>query len=46
MIQVNQLKLPIAHTKEELESKLLHTLKIEKEQLFSFRIARQSLDAR
>lgn len=46
MIQIQQLKLPITHTKEELEEKILKTLKIKKEQMLSFRIARQSIDAR
>lgn len=46
MIQVRQLSLPITHTKEELEAKLLKTLRIKKEHLLSYRIARRSLDAR
>lgn len=46
MIQIQQLKLPITHTREDLERKVQKVLKIQKEQLLSFRIARQSLDAR
>lgn len=46
MIQIQQLKLPITHTKEELEHKILKTLKINKEQMHTYRITKQSLDAR
>ena len=46
MITIQQLKLPVSHTREELESKVLHTLKISKTELLSWKIRRQSLDAR
>lgn len=46
MIQIQQLKLPITHTGEDLEKKVLKTLKIKKEQLLELRIAKQSIDAR
>lgn len=46
MIQITQLALPIAHTREDLENAVIKTLKIKKEQLLSIRIARQSIDAR
>lgn len=46
MIMIKQLSLPVTHTNEELEAKILKTLRIKKEHLLSYRIARQSLDAR
>ena len=46
MLRVQQLKLPVSHTREELEKKLRKTLKLSKEELLSWNIRRQSLDAR
>lgn len=46
MIQIQQLKLPITHGKVELEDKICKVLKITKEQMLSYRIAKQSIDAR
>lgn len=46
MLRINQLKLPVEHTAEQMEKKLLKTLGIRKEELLSFRIRRRSLDAR
>ena len=46
MIQIHQLKLPITHTKEDLEEKIIKLLNIKKEQLFNYQIVRQSIDAR
>lgn len=46
MIQIQQLKLPVTHNREELEAKLCRTLKIKREQILSYRIVRQSIDAR
>ncbi len=46
MIQIQQLKLPIIHNKADLENKITKLLKISKEQLRSWRIAKQSIDAR
>ena len=46
MITLQQVKLPISHTKEELEKKILKTLRIKKEELLRYEIRKQSLDAR
>lgn len=46
MIQIQQLKLPIRHTREDIEKKVSKVLKIQKEQILSLRIVKQSLDAR
>ena len=46
MIRINQLKLPVRHTEEELREKILRTLRIRPGQLISYRILKQSLDAR
>ena len=46
MLRINQLKLHVEHTEEELIKKLLHLLHINKEDLLSYEIRRQSLDAR
>ncbi len=46
MIQVQQLSLPVTHTQKELEEKICKTLRIKREQIFDYRIARQSIDAR
>lgn len=45
MIRITQLKLPIAHTEEQLRKKIARTLKCREDQ-FSYEIVRQSLDAR
>lgn len=46
MIQISQLALPVTHTREDLEKKILKTLRIKKEQLLDFGIEKQSIDAR
>lgn len=46
MLTIQQLKLPVSHTEGELEKKILKTLKIKKEELLSWTIRKQSLDAR
>ena len=46
MLNICQLKLPVTHTQEELEKKILSVLRISREELLSWNIARQSLDAR
>lgn len=46
MIQINQLKLPVTHTEEELKQKISKTLRLKKQQKFTYEILRQSLDAR
>ena len=43
MIRITQLKLPITHSKEELERKIAKTLRLND---YSYEIIRQSLDAR
>lgn len=46
MIQIQQLKLPITHNRQDLREKVCKTLKISREQLLSTEIVRQSIDAR
>lgn len=46
MIQINQLKLPVFHDEWELEKKLIKELRIKNEDLLSYEIRRQSVDAR
>lgn len=46
MLSIQQLKLPVSHTQNELEKKILKNLKIQKEELISWKIRKQSLDAR
>ncbi|MDD6058337.1 MAG: FAD-dependent oxidoreductase, partial [Clostridiales bacterium] len=46
MIRINQLKLPISHTREQLEQKICKMLKIRPTQLKEYRIAKKSIDAR
>ena len=46
MIKVSQFKMKIGHTEEALVKKLLHLLHIDAESLISYRIEKQSLDAR
>ena len=46
MIQITQLKLPIPHSREQLEEKILKLLGIRPEELESFEIVRRSVDAR
>ena len=46
MIKIQQLKLPVSHTRKELEGKIKKLLKISTEDLLSWNIRRQSLDAR
>lgn len=46
MLRINQLKIRTGHTEEELMKRLLHLLHIKKEDLLSYTIRRQSLDAR
>ena len=38
MIRIQQLKLPVTHTQEELEQKIRKTLKIGKHDLVTFRL--------
>lgn len=46
MIRINQIKLPIPHTKEALEQKIRKALHLKQEQAFTYEIIRQSVDAR
>ena len=46
MIRINQLKLPISHSREDLLKKAAKTLKISTSQIEDMTIIRQSLDAR
>lgn len=46
MIQIQQLKLHIGHDEDALRQKIVKTLRIKSERLLSYRIMRQSLDAR
>ncbi len=46
MIRVQQLKLPVGHTREELEKALLKELGTSKENLKAWSLRKQSLDAR
>ncbi|MGN0315517.1 MAG: NAD(P)/FAD-dependent oxidoreductase [Fusicatenibacter sp.] len=46
MIRIQQLKLPVSHTKKELEQKILRTLKIKSSDLYNYEIVRRSIDAR
>ena len=46
MVKIQQIKLPVSHTKEDLENKIKKLLKISSGDLLSWTIRRQSLDAR
>ena len=46
MIQITQLKLPIPHSREQLEEKIIKALGIRREDLEGYEIARRSVDAR
>ena len=46
MIQINQLKLPVDHSENDLKRKILKILRIKEDALLSYRIKKQSLDAR
>lgn len=46
MLRISQLKLPVTHTQEQLEKKLLKTLRIGRNDLIRFYIRKRSLDAR
>ena len=46
MVKIQQIKLPVSHTKEDLENKIKKLLKISSSDLISWTIRRQSLDAR
>ncbi len=46
MIQINQLKLPVDHSMDELEQKIKKILRLSPKQKFSFHIRKRSIDAR
>ena len=46
MLRIQQIKLPVSHTKEALEKKIRKILKLQEQELVSWTIRRQSLDAR
>lgn len=46
MLRIQQLKLPIRHTPEELRNKIIKILRIRSDMLTGFQIVRRSLDAR
>ena len=46
MLRINQLKLIVGHSEEQLKKKLVRELKIRPEELQKFEIRRQSIDAR
>lgn len=46
MIRINQLKLPVAHDKQDLLEKAAKTLKLPLKEIRSLRIVKQSVDAR
>lgn len=46
MIKINQIKLPVGHSPEELEQKIRKILRISKQEKISYQIVRKSLDAR
>ena len=46
MIRINQLKLPLGHSREQLYEKAAKTLGIHREDMDTFSIVKQSVDAR
>jgi hypothetical protein len=46
MIRINQLKMPIHHTEEQLKKRILNVLNIKENELISFEIWKRSIDAR
>lgn len=46
MIRINQLKLPIHHSDEELEKKIRKNLKLSSDDSFTYKIIKRSIDAR
>ncbi len=46
MLQINQIKLPIGHGEADLEHKIRKILKLSKQHSFTYKITKQSIDAR
>lgn len=46
MLRIRQLKLPVEHSRRDLEQKIIKTLRIRPEELIRYEVIRRSLDAR
>lgn len=46
MLRIQQLKLPVAHTADDLKAKIIKVLRIRPEELIRYEIVKKSLDAR
>ena len=46
MLRIRQLKLPVEHSRRDLEQKIIKTLRIRPEELIRYELIRRSLDAR
>lgn len=46
MLKVNQIKLPLNHSKKQLKEAIVHKLRIRPEEMIDYRILKQSIDAR
>ena len=46
MIRIHQIKVPVRHTRNDIERKIRKLLSIKQEQPFTFQIRKQSMDAR
>ncbi len=46
MLRINQLKLPVSHTPDKLQEKLLQNLRIREKELKQYTVRKRSLDAR
>ena len=46
MLRINQLKLPVSHTPDQLREKLLQNLRIREKELKQYTVRKRSLDAR
>ena len=46
MLKVNQIKLPLNHSKNQLKEAIVHKLRITPEEMIDYRILKQSIDAR
>lgn len=46
MLRINEVKVPVRHTEKDIENRLLNILHIRRSELVSWRIAKESIDAR
>lgn len=46
VLKVNQIKLPLNHSKKQLKEAIVHKLRIRPEEMIDYRILKQSIDAR